>query len=323
MASAAQPNPAATDLYRIRVRQCQSSRRFLGDACVARTGCWLLPGCESVSGWAVWRHAEAWMPELSLQGCIHGVRRTAQPGSDGFVSNPGQAVSKFEAVLGRRMRRPYRMLVTAAMRVGVGLGRVAACGGMDAGTEPTGTYSWRPPHSPTRQRRICIESGSGSVKVRGGSWATACVARTGCWLLPRCESVSGWAVWRHAEAWMPELSLQGCIHGVRRTAQPGSDGFVSNPGQGSVKVRGGSWATHASPVQVIRYRRDVCCPYWMIFDTTPAPTVRPPSRIANRNPSSIAIGAINSTFIFTLSPGITISTSPGNSTFPVTSVVRK
>ncbi len=66
---------------------------------------------------------------------------------------------------------------------------------------------------------------------------------------------------------------------------------------------------------------DAC--YSIIFETTPAPTVRPPSRIAKRKPSSIAIGAISSTFIFTLSPGITISTSPGNSTFPVTSVVRK
>ena len=40
----------------------------------------------------------------------------------------------------------------------------------------------------------------------------------------------------------------------------------------------------------------------------PAPTVRPPSRIANRSPFSIAIGAINSISIATLSPGITIST---------------
>lgn len=57
--------------------------------------------------------------------------------------------------------------------------------------------------------------------------------------------------------------------------------------------------------------------------TTPAPTVRPPSRIANRNPSSIAIGLINSTDNSTLSPGITISTPSGNDTTPVTSVVRK
>ena len=33
--------------------------------------------------------------------------------------------------------------------------------------------------------------------------------------------------------------------------------------------------------------------YSTIFVTTPAPTVRPPSRIANRIPFSIAIGQIN------------------------------
>jgi hypothetical protein len=63
--------------------------------------------------------------------------------------------------------------------------------------------------------------------------------------------------------------------------------------------------------------------YSSILDTTPAPTVRPPSRIAKRSPSSIAIGAISATSIFTLSPGITISTPEGSSQAPVTSVVRK
>ena len=63
--------------------------------------------------------------------------------------------------------------------------------------------------------------------------------------------------------------------------------------------------------------------YSMILATTPAPTVRPPSRIAKRRPSSIAIGAINVTTMFTLSPGITISTPSGSSQAPVTSVVRK
>jgi elongation factor Tu len=45
--------------------------------------------------------------------------------------------------------------------------------------------------------------------------------------------------------------------------------------------------------------------------------------VANRTPSSIAIGAIRLTFICTLSPGITISTPSGSSTAPVTSVVLK
>ncbi len=63
--------------------------------------------------------------------------------------------------------------------------------------------------------------------------------------------------------------------------------------------------------------------YFKILDTTPAPTVRPPSRIAKRSPCSIAIGAISYTVILMLSPGITISVPLGNSISPVTSVVRK
>jgi len=63
--------------------------------------------------------------------------------------------------------------------------------------------------------------------------------------------------------------------------------------------------------------------YSTMLATTPAPTVRPPSRIANRRPSSIAIGAISATSIATLSPGITISVPSGKTTEPVTSVVRK
>ena len=54
--------------------------------------------------------------------------------------------------------------------------------------------------------------------------------------------------------------------------------------------------------------------YLTTDDTTPAPTVRPPSRIAKRKPSSIAIGAIKVTVIAILSPGISISTYAGNST---------
>jgi len=63
--------------------------------------------------------------------------------------------------------------------------------------------------------------------------------------------------------------------------------------------------------------------YSMMSATTPAPTVRPPSRIAKRSSFSIAIGWINSTVIVMLSPGITISTPVGRSAVPVTSVVRK
>src|SRR5688572_4271942 len=63
--------------------------------------------------------------------------------------------------------------------------------------------------------------------------------------------------------------------------------------------------------------------YSMTFATTPAPTVLPPSRMAKRRPSSIAMGWISATVIETLSPGITISVPFGSSMLPVTSVVRK
>ena len=52
--------------------------------------------------------------------------------------------------------------------------------------------------------------------------------------------------------------------------------------------------------------------YSRISVTAPAPTVRPPSRMAKRTPFSIAIGAISSTSKFTLSPGITISVPLGS-----------
>ena len=63
--------------------------------------------------------------------------------------------------------------------------------------------------------------------------------------------------------------------------------------------------------------------YFIIFVTTPAPTVLPPSLIAKFNFSLIAIGVISLTLNFASSPGITISVPEGNSTSPVTSVVLK
>ena len=61
----------------------------------------------------------------------------------------------------------------------------------------------------------------------------------------------------------------------------------------------------------------------LILITTPEPTVRPPSRIAKRRPSSIAMGVMSSTSISTLSPGMHISVPSGSAMTPVTSVVRK
>jgi hypothetical protein len=61
----------------------------------------------------------------------------------------------------------------------------------------------------------------------------------------------------------------------------------------------------------------------MIFVTAPAPTVRLPSRIAKRSPSSMAIGWMSEIVMTALSPGMHISTPSGSSMSPVTSVVRK
>lgn len=63
--------------------------------------------------------------------------------------------------------------------------------------------------------------------------------------------------------------------------------------------------------------------YSMISVITPAPTVRPPSRMANRSSFSRATGVIRCTSVLMLSPGITISTPSGRVMTPVTSVVRK
>ena len=63
--------------------------------------------------------------------------------------------------------------------------------------------------------------------------------------------------------------------------------------------------------------------YARMLDTTPEPTVLPPSRIAKRRPSSQAMGVMSSTVISTLSPGRHISTPAGSSMIPVTSVVLK
>jgi len=62
--------------------------------------------------------------------------------------------------------------------------------------------------------------------------------------------------------------------------------------------------------------------YSIISEIVPAPTVRPPSRIANRAPFSSATGTCSSAVMLVLSPGITISTPSGSFSDPVTSVVR-
>lgn len=61
--------------------------------------------------------------------------------------------------------------------------------------------------------------------------------------------------------------------------------------------------------------------YFIIFVTTPAPTVLPPSLIANLPFSSKATGTINLTFKLAVSPGMTISVPAGKVTSPVISDV--
>jgi hypothetical protein len=63
--------------------------------------------------------------------------------------------------------------------------------------------------------------------------------------------------------------------------------------------------------------------YVMILLTTPAPTVRPPSRMAKRRPGDMAIGVMSLICRLVLSPGTTISTLSGRVMSPVTSAVRK
>src|ERR1700676_835630 len=57
-------------------------------------------------------------------------------------------------------------------------------------------------------------------------------------------------------------------------------------------------------------------PYFSMLVTAPAPTVRPPSRMAKRIPSSTAMGVISSMPISTLSPGMHISWPSGRVMVP-------
>ncbi len=90
----------------------------------------------------------------------------------------------------------------------------------------------------------------------------------------------------------------------------------SLPGLVRVRARISAGSSHHPPkyIRAKTYRISVI---------VPAPTVRPPSRIAKRRPFSMATGVISSISSVTLSPGITISTPSGNFATPVTSVVRK
>ena len=80
---------------------------------------------------------------------------------------------------------------------------------------------------------------------------------------------------------------------------------------------------HPAPRYTLATLYVVVGSYSMILDTTPAPTVRPPSRRAKRRPSCMATGSIKLHSTVALSPGITISVPSGRVTSPVTSVQQQ
>ena len=105
---------------------------------------------------------------------------------------------------------------------------------------------------------------------------------------------------------------------VRRRPPPVQVNPHNSSGSRRRRYRGRARSpSHGNDVQTSKTSR-----YLMILATTPAPTVRPPSRIAKRRPSSMAIAWISSTLTLALSPGMHIS-APSTSVLPVTSVVRK
>ncbi|TDX29702.1 hypothetical protein EV657_108124 [Rhodovulum visakhapatnamense] len=107
----------------------------------------------------------------------------------------------------------------------------------------------------------------------------------------RCENASTGPT-RH---WQP----------IRASASPGACGAPTRPGNCRSDTKRA--APKGGPGS-----RSGETDHLMILETTPAPTVRPPSRMAKRSFSSIAIGAISSTVNFRLSPGITISVPSGS-----------
>ena len=138
---------------------------------------------------------------------------------------------------------------------------------------------------------------------------------------PAAAGSSASAGWRPAP---PARRRCRAVSAMRRRSTSSSiSATMSRP-----RTSRSTWCTRPSPRRTAtrpgnRRGGRASLPYSIMPVTTPAPTVRPPSRIAKRRPSSIAIGAISSTSIAILSPGITISVPSGSFTDPVTSVVRK
>src|SRR5229473_2588455 len=111
------------------------------------------------------------------------------------------------------------------------------------------------------------------------------------------------------------VDVRGAVHGEALDVGGKRDGAGDPPARPAYGLHDLAHRLVEQPV-VVRLQADAdlvvhARGYSKILVTTPAPTVRPPSRMAKRSPSSIAIGVMSSTFSCTLSPGITISVPSG------------
>ena len=154
------------------------------------------------------------------------------------------------------------------------------------------------PSRPSRRRR----------PARMPLWTTRPLSRTAARTIQACDGRtrpggpgSGWFRLRQAA---PNLG------GRPPDCPPAWPGTTPRPRgrrprDGAEKTRtprpraGGPWQRTASD-------------HLMILVTRPAPTVRPPSRMANFRPSSMAIGLFKCTVMSVLSPGITMSVPSGS-----------
>jgi hypothetical protein len=176
-----------------------------------------------------------------------------------------------------------------------------------------------------------------------------CSVRTRIVQIHRSDSVSGCSRYRYRSAGVNAqnaTSLSCHIALTPRNSEPGAcEGYLSGDSLAEAAPRsrrhlGEVPAIASVPFRVERIiRRDEgrnprkdCGPrpellresdHSTILVTRPAPTVRPPSRMAKRRPSSMATGWMSSTDMSVLSPGMTISVPSGSVMTPVTSVVRK
>ena len=174
------------------------------------------------------------------------------------------------------------------------------------------------------------------------------VADADAYLERHAESIAAYSQLRQSEAFRasPACTFRRRLRAC--SARPGMTPFSSRRSSGSARPTAGTARGFRGPTRPFgrgsairsakkRTGSETSCPfcfqskdapfrgvpYSMTLMTTPEPTVRPPSRIAKRRPSSMAMGLIRVISMSTLSPGMTISTPSGSLMSPVMSVVRK